>query len=201
IAENLDAHRKRQQALHPELTLTGMYNVLEALREGRVLNEKEQILHQWALTSVLKELHDSLDDAVAAAYGWPADLDDESILERLVALNGERAREESNGTVRYLRPDFQNPAGGGGQAGLGLEPADEAPLPKNAEKVPWPGSLPQQVAALRTRLAQSGESTVEQLGAAFQKAPKKDLLGILELLCSLGMAVALPGKRWCEAGR
>ena len=28
LAENLDTHRKRQQAAHPELTLTGMYNVL-----------------------------------------------------------------------------------------------------------------------------------------------------------------------------
>jgi len=33
LAEQLDAHRKRQQALHPDLTLTGMYNVLEKLRE------------------------------------------------------------------------------------------------------------------------------------------------------------------------
>ena len=32
LGERLDAHRKRQQALHPDLTLTGMYNVLEKLR-------------------------------------------------------------------------------------------------------------------------------------------------------------------------
>ena len=32
IAERLDAHRKRQQQLHPWLTLTEMYNVLEKLR-------------------------------------------------------------------------------------------------------------------------------------------------------------------------
>jgi hypothetical protein len=32
LAEQIDAHRKRQQAAHPSLTLTGMYNVLEALR-------------------------------------------------------------------------------------------------------------------------------------------------------------------------
>ena len=31
-AEQLDAHRKRQQAQHPKLTMTGMYNVLEQLR-------------------------------------------------------------------------------------------------------------------------------------------------------------------------
>ena len=34
LGESLDAHRKRQQALHPDLTLTGMYNVLEKLRSG-----------------------------------------------------------------------------------------------------------------------------------------------------------------------
>src|ERR1019366_7317140 len=32
IADRLDAHRKRQQQLHPSLTLTEMYNVLEKLR-------------------------------------------------------------------------------------------------------------------------------------------------------------------------
>ena len=32
LAEQIDAHRKRQQAGHAALTLTGMYNVLEALR-------------------------------------------------------------------------------------------------------------------------------------------------------------------------
>ena len=31
--------------------------------------------------------HQQLDAAVAAAYGWPADLTDEVILERLLALN------------------------------------------------------------------------------------------------------------------
>ena len=38
--------------------------------------------------------HKKLDAAVAAAYGWPADLSDEQILERLLALNLERAAEE-----------------------------------------------------------------------------------------------------------
>jgi len=39
--------------------------------------------------------HKKLDAAVAAAYGWPADLSDEQILEKLLALNLERAAEES----------------------------------------------------------------------------------------------------------
>ena len=39
--------------------------------------------------------HQKLDAAVAAAYGLPADLSDEQILERLLALNLERAAEEA----------------------------------------------------------------------------------------------------------
>ena len=36
--------------------------------------------------------HSKLDEAVFAAYGWPADLSDDEILARLLALNGARAR-------------------------------------------------------------------------------------------------------------
>ncbi len=39
--------------------------------------------------------HDKLDAAVAAAYGWLADLSDDEILNRLLALNLERAAEET----------------------------------------------------------------------------------------------------------
>jgi hypothetical protein len=41
---------------------------------------------QWLL-----DVHRELDEAVAAAYGWPADLGDDQILERLFHLNQERA--------------------------------------------------------------------------------------------------------------
>jgi hypothetical protein len=39
----------------------------------------------------LAACHEKLDAAVAAAYGWPADLSDEAILERLLALNQAQA--------------------------------------------------------------------------------------------------------------
>jgi hypothetical protein len=39
--------------------------------------------------------HEKLDAAVAAAYGWPATLTDEQILERLLQLNLERADAEA----------------------------------------------------------------------------------------------------------
>ena len=37
---------------------------------------------QW-----LTDAHDALDAAVAAAYGWPADISDEDALRELLALN------------------------------------------------------------------------------------------------------------------
>jgi len=39
----------------------------------------------------LDNLHRALDEAVAAAYGWPPDLSDDDLLGRLLALNHERA--------------------------------------------------------------------------------------------------------------
>jgi type II restriction/modification system DNA methylase subunit YeeA len=42
----------------------------------------------------LDHLHRALDEAVAAAYGWPADLADEEVLARLLALNQARAGEQ-----------------------------------------------------------------------------------------------------------
>ena len=43
----------------------------------------------------LDHAHRKLDEAVAAAYGWPMDLSDEEILSRLLALNLERAAAEA----------------------------------------------------------------------------------------------------------
>ena len=104
------------------LTLTGLYNVLDKLRRGEPLSPKEKVLHEQGLVSVLRSLHDELDAAVLAAYGWsdlgPVPWGDEAaraawteaVLERLVALNARRAAEEAAGTIRWLRPDFQDPA-------------------------------------------------------------------------------------------
>jgi type II restriction/modification system DNA methylase subunit YeeA len=52
--------------------------------------------------------HKKLDAAVAAAYGWPADLSDDQILERLLALNLERAAKEAQAaksTKRKIQRD------------------------------------------------------------------------------------------------
>ena len=48
-----------------------------------------------ARPSWLARAHDLLDDAVLAAYGWPADLSSEELLARLLALNLARSEERS----------------------------------------------------------------------------------------------------------
>ena len=70
LAEQLDAHRNRQQTQHPDLTLTGIYNVLEKLKSGEALTTKEKVIHEQGLVTVLKQLHDELDLAVLETYGW-----------------------------------------------------------------------------------------------------------------------------------
>jgi len=70
LAEQIDAHRKRQQTSHPDLALTGMYNVLEKLKAAKPLTTKEKVIHEQGLVAVLKSLHDELDCAVLDAYGW-----------------------------------------------------------------------------------------------------------------------------------
>jgi hypothetical protein len=202
IAERLDAHRKRQQELHDDLTMTGMYNVLEALREGRALTAKEKAIHEKGLVSLLKEIHDELDRAVFVAYGWPASISDEQILERLVALNGERATEEASGLVRWLRPDFQNPnakpaelvqedldlsgAVEPGATSKGKGKAKKAASKKEA-KAPWPETTREQIQTLRTALVFLGSTvSAEDLASRFQGAKPEQVAVLLEAMSALG---------------
>jgi hypothetical protein len=48
----------------------------------------------------LDNAHWRLDEAVFPAYGWPADLGDDEILARLLALNLERAAQEHSNEAR-----------------------------------------------------------------------------------------------------
>ena len=61
-------------------------------------NSTEAELKKRTLTNLynqrpawLNNAHNTLDAAVAAAYGWPADLSDAAILENLLALNLQRS--------------------------------------------------------------------------------------------------------------
>lgn len=175
LAEQLDAHRKTQQAAHPDLTLTGMYNVLEKLRSGEALSAKDKTIHEQGLVSVLRSLHDELDAAVLQAYGWsdlgPVPHQDataraawtDALLLRLVDLNTRRANEEASGTVRWLRPDYQNPATPDQTAAPEQTTMDlpDAEMPDSAEDTnaptstakplaqqAWPATLPKQIKAV-----------------------------------------------------
>ena len=201
LGEALDAHRKARQAAHPRLTLTQMYNVLEkfraleAARSGETLEGPEKQIWQDGQIGRLKELHDEIDAAVAAAYGWPADLSDEEILARLVALNRERALEEAAGRVRWLRPDYQNPAGGEvtattKDADLSGEAAQSAALPD------WPKTLPERIAAVRAALEEMGEASARQIAARYRGTGEKGVTPLLESLAALGQAEALDDGRY-----
>jgi hypothetical protein len=191
LAEQLDAHRKRQQSLHPKLTITDMYNVLEKLRSGEELTAKERLIHEQGLVSVLKQIHDELDATVFDAYSWPATLTDEEILEQLVALNAERAAEERAGTIRWLRPEYQNPKGTATQTTMVIEEEVEtavaiAPAAK-AAKVAWPKPLKEQLQAVRSALAaQATASTADQVAKTFKGARVDRVAEILDSLSALG---------------
>ena len=192
LGEQLDAHRKRQQEQHEKLTMTGMYNVLEKLRSGEELTKKEKAIHEQGLVSVLKQIHDDLDTAVADAYGWPVDLSDEEILERLVALNHERAEEEKRGLVRWLRPEFQNPDGKTQKAMLPDEKATKKKKTAKQAKVkkqPWPKTLSDQAAAVQEALsAIAGPADEAEVAKRFTRANKDRIAELLETLESLGRA-------------
>ncbi|MGV6839605.1 MAG: class I SAM-dependent DNA methyltransferase [Planktomarina sp.] len=186
LGEDLDAHRKRQQAAHPKLTLTQMYNVLEKLRAGDVIEGKDKEIYDQGLIGILRDLHDQIDDAVADAYGWPRDLSDEDILYRLVDLNHERAKEEAAGHVRWLRPDYQNPTGATA-AGKTTE-MDLGTTPVAPATTPWPKALPDQIAAVREALDELGEASAAQVARQFKGAGEKRVLPLLESLVAIGQA-------------
>ncbi len=191
LAEELDSHRKRQQALHPRLTFTDMYNVLAKLRTGEPLTAKEKLIHEQGLVSILAQLHADLDAAVAGAYGWPAGLPDEEILARLVALNAARAAEEAAGVIRWLRPEYQAPAGVAPQPQqVGLE-IEEAEAGESAPALrPWPDGMAEQAAAVRAALASHAGRPVTpaEIAAAFSGAAVARIAEWLATLVALGQA-------------
>lgn len=199
LAEELDAHRKRQQELHPNLTITGMYNVLEKLRSGERLTTKEQTIHEQGLVSVLKQIHDDLDAAVFDAYGWPQDLDDEEILQRLVYLNHERAEEESRGIVRWLRPEFQNPDGATQTAfasSTKIKPAKKA-ASVTITKQPWPKTLPERMVAVTSALMRhAAPADAKDVVAYYTRANKSQVTELLETLTTFGSVRQLDDGRF-----
>lgn len=199
-AEALDALRKRVLAEHPDLTLTKLYNVLEALRSARSLTAPERDIHDRGLVTLIRQHHDAIDAGVADAYGWGDEhragtLDDETILIRLVALNKERAAEEARGLIRYLRPDFQDP---GYRAPVSdtLDLGEAAVVPVS-NVIPWPLSLPDQVGAVQAVLAAAAHPLgAQDIARTFKGKRAASVRPVLDALASLGMARRLNDGRY-----
>jgi hypothetical protein len=186
LADELDALRKRQLAAHPQLTLTGLYNVLARLRSGLPLSEEEREVNAKGLVGTLRTLHDDLDREVADAYGWPTDLPEAEILVRLAALNKERRAEEVAGKVRWLRPEFQVAGAtvlvARRDADLDLVAGEDV-----AALQPWPREWADQVRAVRDILPRLGASpSVEDVACRFRNAKRDRVADILEAMAILG---------------
>jgi hypothetical protein len=250
LGEELDATRKTVQAEHPDLTLTGLYNVLEKVRAGTALSEAETDVKTRGRVLILKDLHDQIDRATMQAYGWddlipllssssgkplaaqtggpsgarerdPVDSaavhdslpeqvafgaagspgpgsarpeDDESkkldeiILERLVALNAERAKEEAAGHVRWLRPDYQIPRFAKGAAAPKTGELDLGANVVAIEKgLPaFPKDKGEQVMAIRAVLQASGRPMdAAAMSRAFKNGGKKIEQRVIQALNTL----------------
>ncbi len=234
LGERLDAHRKSVQAAHPDITITGMYNLLEKLRAGQPFTEVDRAYNNRALVSTLKQIHDDLDIAVLEAYGWgdlvpmlgpsplaplpggEGNMNDPSglpsppgrragdegqslndiILENLVALNAQRAEEERNGHIRWLRPEYQAPDEvQTSQPTLEGIIAPELSVIEPVEQQPWPTKPKDQLGAIRDLLrTTSGEWTVKQIAAQFKgrATPKRldDITQNLERLEWFGLVIS-----------
>ncbi|WP_036479511.1 DNA methyltransferase [Nitratireductor basaltis] len=195
--EELDATRKKVLAEHPDLTMTGLYNVMEKLKSGEALSDKEEDVKTRGLVLILKELHETIDRLTAEAYGWPHDLSDEDILERLVALNAERAKEEAGGHVRWLRPEYQIPRFAKGAAAKSGELALDAPVVAiDNDKPSFPTDAYEQPLAVERILAvEARPMAAAEIARQFKRGGKR-IEGRVEqhlrTLAAYGHVTALP---------
>lgn len=192
-AQELDDHRRARLELHPSLTMTGMYNVLEKLRSGAPLDAKEQAVHDQGLVTTLRTIHEELDELVQSAYGWQGNLATQEVLLRLTELNAVRVQEERQGHIRYLRTDYQDPKRTA-MRNLGMEVAQNAV--RAAEVMPpYPPKLADQAAAVRQVLQTATQPlTVQQVARHFRDARPSAVDEVIEILVKLGQARQLGGQ-------
>jgi SAM-dependent methyltransferase len=197
LGERLDAFRKERLAAHDFLTMTGLYNILERLRElesgasVEPLSASEKDIHEAGLVSVLKDIHDEIDRAVIEAYGFEdlgrelvgkpgattpsahksasQEAAEEELLTRLVALNLERHAEEKRGLVRWLRPDFQIPKLGHKVAApQGDQLFADLAVIEEAGKPKWPGDGLEQIRIVRDILVRApSPALADAIAASF----------------------------------
>ncbi len=117
------------------------------------------------------------------------------MLERLVALNAERAAEEARGVVRGLRPEFQNPQAAPTQQAIDTgpeeDPAEDIVPTASIKPQPWPKDAVAQVRALADALSASAVPlSLDEIAARFTaRGPwKKRLPQLLDMLVAMGRA-------------
>jgi hypothetical protein len=198
-AEKLDALRKDVLARHEDLTLTKLYNALEALRAadkaGTVLSDKERDIATRGCVSLIRQYHDIIDALVAEAYGWPADSTDEAMLERLVALNKERAAEEAKGIVKWLRPEFQAPGYAAPEEQKSLSLPEEAKV--TADILEWPAALPEQFTAVAAVVDGAARPiAANDVARAFKGKRVNTVSPVLDTLAGMGRLRKLEDGRY-----
>jgi hypothetical protein len=198
LAEELDAARKQVLDAHPDLTLTGLYNLRDRIASGATLDLIEQDQRRRGRIDLLAELHHRIDAAVADAYGWPADLAADRIVARLVALNADRRAEEKRGRVHWLRPDYQ--LARADIVSIAPEPEQlEALLPDaHSRKPAFPRDAVGQTAAVFDALRGGGALTPSVIAARFAQGRRAEprITATLAALARLGhVAVELGAYR------
>jgi hypothetical protein len=175
LAQELDDNRKQVLASHPDLTLTGLYNLRDKIVSGEPLDLVEQDQRARGRIDLLAELHRRIDAAVAEAYGWPADLSDEAIVARLAALNAERRAEEKRGHVQWLRPDYQRARAKVATIGPAATEQIEAQLPDaRARKPLFPRDAVGQTAAVFDALRAGGALSAADIAARYAQGRRAE---------------------------
>lgn len=201
LGESLDRLRKEQIAAHKQLTITGLYNVVERLRAIQAdpteppLTDAERAIHDAGLATRVLELHDQIDAAVIAAYHWDCDVSAEDMFKLLVDLNAVRAAEEAAGQIKWLRPEYQLARATAPieeEADLGLEVREE-----EEERAPFPSNGIERAGAIMVILAGSeGPLTIEQIAASFTQGlrARTPIASILHSLTRTGAIGASEGR-------
>ena len=199
LAEEIDATRKRVLEEHADLTLTGLYNLREKMVQHGPLTAAEQDQRRRGLVDIITELHDRLDVAVANAYGWPSDLNNEDVIARLLALNAERHGEERAGKVRWLRPNYQLPRAGVTALAPQIQPDQfEALLPTAPPKKPaFPRDAIGQTASVLADLRSGAGLTSTEIARRYSQGMRAEprIAATLAALGRLGH-VATEGDRY-----
>jgi hypothetical protein len=176
--------------------MTELYNVCEALSTGRDLTPAERDIHDRGLVTLIRNYHRELDEAVCAAYDFDFGTSSLELLEHLVSMNRERAAEEAQGHVRWLRPDFQT----GGrviEATAELELLTVGPIASARGGRRWPKTLPEQVAAVAEVLqAARSPLTASEIANGFAGKRARSIEPLLEALAMMGQARRLSDARY-----